>query len=179
MSNPTDRVEIITSVQRRRAGGGLSLAKALPSRGTTATAMARSRFLRAGRLRRSCRVRRPCLGQSPDSRNAGAAVVHNFVEGRYRRIRLKSLKSIVTEGAGELRWDHPDDRRSLRPGRQRTEHRCCRRSAAEQCDERAPSHGLPSVRGITPYHISLALRGCPHGCAERPELAPREHGEMP
>src|SRR5262245_65778496 len=67
--------------------------------------MARSRFLRAGRLRRSCRVRRPWLGQSPDSRNAGAAVVHNFVEGRYRRVRLKSLKSIVTEGAGELTWD--------------------------------------------------------------------------
>src|SRR5262249_57243711 len=67
--------------------------------------MARSRFLRAGRLRRSCRVRRPWLGQSPDSRNAGAAVVHNFVEGRYRRVPLKSLKSIVTEGAGELTWD--------------------------------------------------------------------------
>ena len=32
-------------------------------------------------------------------------MVHNFVEGRYRRIRLKSLKSIVTEGAGELTWD--------------------------------------------------------------------------
>jgi hypothetical protein len=32
-------------------------------------------------------------------------VVHNFVEGRYRRVRLKSLKSIVTEGAGELTWD--------------------------------------------------------------------------
>jgi hypothetical protein len=26
-------------------------------------------------------------------------------EGRYRRVRLKSLKSIVTEGAGELTWD--------------------------------------------------------------------------
>src|SRR5258707_15415399 len=25
-------------------------------------------------------------------------------EGRYRRVRLKSLKSIVTEGAGELTW---------------------------------------------------------------------------
>src|SRR5262249_48384384 len=63
-----------------------------------------------------------------------------FRRGPLSRIRLKSLKSIVTEGAGELRWDHPDDRRSLRPGRQRTEHRCCRRSAAEQCDERATFH---------------------------------------
>jgi len=32
--------------------------------------MARSRFPRAGRLRTSC------LGQSPDSRNAGAAAIH-------------------------------------------------------------------------------------------------------
>ena len=31
------------------------------------------------RLRRSCRVRRPCLGQSPNSRNAGAAAVHKFI----------------------------------------------------------------------------------------------------
>jgi hypothetical protein len=35
--------------------------------------------LRAARLLRSCRVRRLCLGQSRDSRNAGAAAVHKFV----------------------------------------------------------------------------------------------------
>src|SRR5215831_17477006 len=71
--------------------------------------MARSRFLRAGRLRRSCRVRRPCLGQSPDSRNAGAAVVHNFVEGRYRGYGPRLAAHIVETKSGHFEPEKFED----------------------------------------------------------------------